>query len=74
MRDLKARVRRITYELGPIGPAAVPGMNDGRAVREQVAGAEGDPVLVVGDTLEPVTGQLTRIYPRAPGTPSGTTC
>jgi hypothetical protein len=49
-------------------------MNDGRAIREQVAGAEGDPALVVGDTLEPVTGQLTRIYPWAPGIPSGTTC
>ncbi|MCX4858367.1 hypothetical protein [Streptomyces canus] len=72
---LKARVRRITYELGPIGPASAPGRtNDGRAIREQVVGAEGDPVLVIGDTLDPVTGTVTRTYPWAPDSPSATTC
>ncbi|MER6923116.1 hypothetical protein ABT314_29840, partial [Streptomyces spiralis] len=51
VRGLKARVRRITYELAPIGPATAPGTtSDGRAIREQVAGADGDPVLTVGDT------------------------
>ncbi|MEU2857540.1 hypothetical protein ABZ672_03790 [Streptomyces mirabilis] len=75
VRGLKARVRRITYELGPIGPATAPGRtDDGRAVREQVAGADGDPVLTVGDTLDPLTGTVTRIYPWAPGKPSSTTC
>lgn len=75
VRGLKARVRRITYELGPIGPATAPGRtDDGRAVREQVAGADGDPVLTVGDTLDPLTGTVTRIYPWAPAKPSSTTC
>ncbi|MFJ1529756.1 hypothetical protein ACIOFV_15235 [Streptomyces mirabilis] len=75
VRGLKARVRRITYELGPIGPATAPGRtDDGRAVREQVAGADGDPVLTVGDTLDPLTGTVTRIYPWAPGKPSSSTC
>jgi len=75
VRGLKARVRRITYELGPIGPATAPGRtDDGRAVREQVAGADGDPVLTVGDTLDPLTGTVTRSYPWAPGVPSSTTC
>ncbi|MFF3378170.1 hypothetical protein ACFYXF_35105 [Streptomyces sp. NPDC002680] len=75
VRGLKARVRRITYELGPIGPATAPGRTeDGRAVREQVAGADGDPVLTVGDTFDPLTGTVTRIYPWAPAKPSSTTC
>ncbi|MEU4094464.1 hypothetical protein [Streptomyces sp. NPDC026673] len=74
-RGLKARVRRITYELGPIGPSTASGSTeDGRAIREQVAGADGDPVLTVGDTLDPLTGTVTRVYPWAPGRPSGTTC
>ncbi|MDX2849330.1 hypothetical protein PV342_12845 [Streptomyces sp. PA03-3a] len=74
-RGLKARVRRITYELGPIGPSTASGSTeDGRAIREHVAGADGDPVLTVGDTLDPLTGTLTRVYPWAPGKPSGTTC
>ncbi|WP_406515640.1 hypothetical protein OH809_25275 [Streptomyces sp. NBC_00873] len=75
VRGLKARVRRITYELGPIGAATAPGITeDGRAIREQVAGADGDPALTVGDTLHPVTGMVQRTYPWAPGRPSGTTC
>ncbi|MFF4504809.1 hypothetical protein [Streptomyces sp. NPDC001401] len=75
VRGLKARVRRITYELGPIGAATAPGRtDDGRAIREVVVGAEGDPVLTVGDTLDPVTGTVNRAYPWAPGKPSSTTC
>ncbi|MFD7769832.1 hypothetical protein [Streptomyces sp. NPDC059787] len=75
IRGLKDRVRRITYELGPIGPATAPGRTrGGRAIREQVVGAEGDPVLIVGDSLDPVTGTVTRTYPWAPGVPSSTTC
>ncbi|MFF3358803.1 hypothetical protein ACFYWN_40830 [Streptomyces sp. NPDC002917] len=75
VRGLKARVRRITYELGPIGAATAPGITeDGRAILEQVAGADGDPALTVGDTLHPVTGMVQRTYPWAPGRPSGTTC
>lgn len=74
-RGVKARVRRITYELGPLGPATAPGRTaDGRAIREEVVGADGDPVLTVGDSLDPVTGSILRTYPWAPGKPSGTTC
>jgi hypothetical protein len=75
VRGLKARLRRITYELGPVGVATVPGRtDDGRAIREVVVGADGDPVLTVGDTLDAVTGTVTRVYPWAPGKPSSTTC
>ena len=74
-RGLKARVRRITYELGPIGGATAPGTTaDGRAVREDVVGADGDPLLIVGDTWDAASGQVLRSYPWAPGQPSGTTC
>lgn len=72
---IKARVRRITYELGPIGPATAPGRTaDGRAIREEAVGADGDPLLTVGDSLDPLTGSILRPYPWAPGKPSGTTC
>jgi hypothetical protein len=75
VRGLKARLRRVTYELGPIGAATAPGVTeDGRAIREQVVGAEGDPVLTVGDTWDAVTGSVQRTYPWAPGRPSTTTC
>ncbi|MFD3452775.1 hypothetical protein ACFWVC_11370 [Streptomyces sp. NPDC058691] len=75
VRGLKARVRRVTYELGPIGAATQPGVTeDGRAIREQVVGADGDPVLTVGDIPDPVSGGVLRTYPWAPGRPSGTTC
>ncbi|MEZ7005680.1 hypothetical protein [Streptomyces sp. AD55] len=66
-RGLKARLRRITYELGPIGPATAPGVDkDGRPVRatrtvEDPAG-ELTPVLGQGDTLDPGTGLIHRQY------------
>ncbi|MFJ8097513.1 hypothetical protein [Streptomyces griseofuscus] len=75
VQGLKGRVRRITYELAPIGPATEPGRTaDGRAIREQVAGADGDPVLTVGDATDAVTGTVTRTYSWAPGKPSASTC
>ncbi|MGW1786950.1 hypothetical protein ACWCQQ_49065 [Streptomyces sp. NPDC002143] len=75
VRGLRDPVRRITYELGPIGPATASGQaRGGRAVREQVAGADGYPVLTVGDTLDLRTGTVSRTYPWAPGRPSSTTC
>jgi hypothetical protein len=67
VRGLKARVRRITDELGPIGAATAPGVTaDGRVIREQVIGGEGDPVLTVGDTLDAVTGSVQRCGFRKP--------
>ncbi|WP_432034041.1 hypothetical protein [Streptomyces antibioticus] len=74
-RGLKARLRRITYELGPIGPASKVGRaKDGRPIREFVDGADGEPVLIVGDVLDAATGTVHRTYPWAPDRPSGITC
>ncbi|MGW0822551.1 hypothetical protein [Streptomyces sp. NPDC002845] len=74
-RGLKARVRRVTYELGPIGPATKAGTaKDGKPVRERVYGADGEPVLIVGDRLDADTGTVRRMYPWSPEQPSGTTC
>ncbi len=74
-RSMKARLRRITYELGPIGPATKPGRGvDGLPIREWVAGDGGETVLIVGDQVDADTGAITRTYPWAPGRPSGVTC
>ncbi|GAA3371248.1 hypothetical protein GCM10020367_21140 [Streptomyces sannanensis] len=74
-KGTKVRVRRITWELGPIGAATKPGTNkDGHPVREWIYGADGDPVLIVGDKLDADTGAVTRAYPWAPSRPSGITC
>lgn len=72
-RDLKARLRRITYELDWIRPLTVAGVDETgtRAVRalppapvvEDEDGAEpAAPVLTAGDTIEPVTGAIARQY------------
>lgn len=77
-RELKARIRRITYELGPIGPATAAGVDaDGRAVRAPltVEGPDGDlvPVVGQGDSVDPDTGAVTRLYAWN-DTPSTVTC
>lgn len=66
-RGLKPRIRRITYELGPIGPATAAGVDEsGRAVRavRTVEDADGQlvPVIGPGDTVDPGSGTLTRQY------------
>jgi hypothetical protein len=72
-RDLKARLRRITYELDWIRPLTVTGVDEtgSRAVRAfppapVVEGEDGTepavPVLTAGDTIEPVTGAIARQY------------
>ena len=74
-KGLKGRVRRITYELGPIGAATKPGQTkDGLPRREWIYGTDGEPVLIVGDKLDADTGTITRSYPWAQGKPSGVTC
>ncbi len=74
-RGLKARLRRITYELGPIGPATKPGRSkDGLPLREWAYSDAGEAVLIVGDQVDADTGRITRTYPWAPGRPSGVTC
>ncbi|MFE6474620.1 hypothetical protein [Streptomyces rochei] len=67
-RDLKARIRRITYELAPIGPATAAGVSeDGRAIRAPLTTDDGDgnlmPVLGPGDLPDPETGSISRLYP-----------
>ncbi|GGY12768.1 hypothetical protein [Streptomyces djakartensis] len=74
-RGLKARLRRVTYELGPIGPASRRGTaKDGSPAREYLYAGDGEPVLVAGDTLNAETGVITRNYPWAPNRPSPWTC
>lgn len=68
-KKLKARVRRITYELDWIRPATASGMDDNRRlVRAPIPSpepAEGEtpaPVLTPGDTMDPATGAISRQY------------
>jgi hypothetical protein len=77
-RDLKARIRRITYELAPIGAATAAGADEnGRAVRAILTAPDADgnlvPVVGQGDTVDPDTGTVTRLYPWN-DTPSQVTC
>ncbi|MFJ9240999.1 hypothetical protein ACIRJ3_39180 [Streptomyces anulatus] len=61
-RGLKDRLRRITYELGPIAPATVSGADRlGRPVRTYV-GEPDAPLLTPGDTLDEA-GTILRHYP-----------
>lgn len=76
--DLKARIRRITYELGPIGSATAAGVDEsGRAVRAVRTMEDPDgnlvPVVGQGDTVDPDTGGVTRLYPWNTD-PSAVTC
>ncbi|MFC8671526.1 hypothetical protein ACFUEN_02485 [Streptomyces griseorubiginosus] len=74
-RGLKARLRRVTYELGPIGPASRRGAaKNGSSAREYLYTDGGDPILVGGDTWNADTGVITRTYPWAPNRPSPWTC
>lgn len=66
-RDLKPRLRRITYELAPIGTVTGAGVDStGRAVRAPLTteGPDGEavPVIGPGDTLNPDTGHISRQY------------
>ncbi|MGA5637758.1 hypothetical protein ACPCTN_03255 [Streptomyces cinereoruber] len=74
-RGLKTRVRRITYELAPIGPASRwAAAKGGGAVREFLYDEDGAPVLVSGDQLDADGSTITRTYPWAPDRPSPWTC
>ncbi|MEU8469583.1 hypothetical protein AB0F30_16945 [Streptomyces sp. NPDC029006] len=77
-RGLKQRLRRITYELAPIGAETAAGLDaSGRAVRAPltVEGPDGDlvPAVGQGDTVDPDTGNVSRQYPWN-DTPSTVTC
>jgi hypothetical protein len=74
-RGLKTRLRRVTYELGPISPASRRGAaKDGSPAREYLYTDNGDPMLVKGDARNADTGIITRTYPWAPNRPSPWTC
>ncbi|WP_405613373.1 hypothetical protein [Streptomyces sp. NBC_00076] len=74
-RGLKARLRRVTYELGAIGPASRRGaVKDGSLAREYLYTDGGDPILITGDALNADTGRITRTYPWAPNRSSPWTC
>ncbi|MEV0438436.1 hypothetical protein AB0I84_11090 [Streptomyces spectabilis] len=74
-RGLKARLRRITYELAPIAPASRRGTaKDGSPLREYLTVEDGGPALIAGDVLTPETEAITRTYPWAPNRPSPWTC
>ncbi|MEU9578804.1 hypothetical protein [Streptomyces chilikensis] len=68
-RGLKRRLRRVTYELAPIGPATAAGVNeDGHAVcapvtTEDPKTGEFLPTLGRGDVYNPATGLITRLSP-----------
>ncbi|WP_123821491.1 hypothetical protein [Kitasatospora cineracea] len=71
----RARVRRITYELGPIGGTTVSVVHpDGTGHREWEQGPDGEAVLRPGDRIEEGTGRVVRVYPWAPDRPSAVTC
>ncbi|MFD8899929.1 hypothetical protein [Streptomyces ardesiacus] len=82
-RGIKARLRRITYELDWIRPATASGVDaTGRAVRAPLPGAGPDPdqpnaevppPLTPGDLYYPETGAIARQYPWNDG-PSYVTC
>ncbi|WP_406126853.1 hypothetical protein [Streptomyces sp. NBC_00989] len=74
-RGLKTRLRRVTYEVGPITPASRRGaVKDGSPAREYLYTESGDPILVKGDVRNADTGVITRTYPWAPNRPSPATC
>lgn len=74
-RGTKAMLRRITYELAPIGLATRRGATkDGKSIREPVYAEDGSAVLARGDSLHADSGVITRSYPWAPGRPSAYTC
>ena len=70
----KTRVRRITYELGPITGTTTSTLDtSGRPARAAVLADDGTPVLLQGDTTDPATGSIVRQYPWN-DRPSGVTC
>ncbi|MEN8649064.1 hypothetical protein ABCR94_00040 [Streptomyces sp. 21So2-11] len=74
-RGVKAKLRRITYELGPIAPAtrssADATAQSGRLPLEDDVGGL---ILELGDTFVPESGRIERAYPWAPDRRSKGTC
>ncbi|MFF0741536.1 hypothetical protein ACFYVL_14165 [Streptomyces sp. NPDC004111] len=73
-RGLKTRLRRITFELGPIETASrVVQEKNGRTRREAVETSEGI-MLNPGDTYRLETNSIERVYPWSDGQTSALTC
>lgn len=70
----KARVRRITYELGPIVAAAPGALEDGSAGRGLVTQCTSGRLLEPGDLSAADDRAVVRTYPWAPDRPTGITC
>lgn len=71
-RGLRPRLRRITYELAPIGPATASGTDRRGRPGRTVIGDEDDPQLVAGDIADE-DGRIWRQYPWN-DEPSALTC
>ncbi|MFF4409810.1 hypothetical protein [Streptomyces sp. NPDC001404] len=71
-RNLKPRLRRITYELGPIAPATASSTDRRGQPARTVLGAEDAPQLTPGDSIDEM-GTITRQYPWNEG-PAAVTC
>ncbi|MGW6021215.1 hypothetical protein [Streptomyces sp. NPDC055099] len=65
---LKARLRRITYELGPIQ------LDSGTREQHSPQAGLGGPIVQFGDRYNPGSGRVERTYPWAPDLPSDVTC
>ncbi|MGX1909288.1 hypothetical protein ACWIID_10530 [Streptomyces phaeochromogenes] len=74
-RGMKARLRRITYELGPITPSTRSDEGaDGQGIRQPVGDGTGGLVVERGDRYNPDSGRIERTYPWASGRTSAVTC
>lgn len=70
----KPKLRRLTYELGPIGTATVSEADGPRPVRMPAFDTDGvAPLLIPGDVYNPDTGLISRMYPWNDA-PSTVTC
>lgn len=60
----KAKLRRLTYELGPIGTRTISDTDGPRPVRVPAYGIDGiTPLMTGGDTYNPDTETISRLYP-----------
>ncbi|MFD8978698.1 hypothetical protein [Streptomyces sp. NPDC059564] len=73
-RGVKARVRRITYELGPITAATRSMLKSRPSGRGPIADGAGGWLMEPGDWYREDSNTIERTYPWAPDRPSSTTC
>ncbi|MFJ8677230.1 hypothetical protein [Streptomyces sp. NPDC093589] len=62
--ESRAKLRRITYELGPIGTATLSDTDSDRPQRQPAFAPDGTtPLMASGDTWHPEQGAISRHYP-----------